>query len=173
MRATHSTPNAGKKAAVLSFGLLALVCASQSVATTPGAADTASYTWSAELVAFDDATDTVTVRSRTVDPDVANVPGLRAGDRAMLTWSGLTTAAGIRALERGASGSYDRMTLPVEYVSTELDGRYVSFKVQVPADAAAAIANVRPGQWVTATSPHKPKNATEAVRSMRPYGDVG
>jgi hypothetical protein len=108
-----------------------------------------------------------------VDPEDENVAALRAGDAAMLTWSGISTGAGIRAIERGSKSSFGRMTMPIEYVSSELDGRYVSFKVQIPADDAAAIERLQPGDWVTATSPHRPNNSKEAVTSIRPYVLVG
>jgi hypothetical protein len=171
MKNSNSTSLARTTVAVLSFGLLALTGASGSAAEAP---DAASYTWSAELVAFDKANNTVTVKSLLLDrSSAADLERLRAGDRAMLTWSGLSAAAGIRAIESGNDSSYDRMTMPVEFVSTELDGRYVSFKVPIPAADAAAIERLSPGAWLTATSPHRPKDSTEAVSSIRPYGDVG
>jgi hypothetical protein len=157
---------ARKKAFALSVCLIALFGAVASAA-----AETGSYTWSAELVAVDNAANTVTVKSRLIEE--ANVPDLEPGDAVMLTWSGINIAAGIRALERGTKSSYDRMTMPVEYVSSELDGRYIVFKVQIPAGDAAAIQMLEPGTWVTATSPHLPKDKMETVTSIRPYGHVG
>jgi hypothetical protein len=169
MRDSNLALDAGKKAVVLGLGLLGLFVAS--IALAQNAAAPESYTWSAELVAFDKASNTVTVKQRLVEaPEVANMTALRPGDKAMLTWSGISTAAGIRAIERGEKSSFDRMTMPVELVGTEHDGRYVSFKVAIPAGDAAAIERVQPGQWVTATSPHRPRDAKEAVSSIRPYG---
>ena len=160
------TPIARKKAGALSLGVITLL-----VAGAATAAETGSYTWSAELVAIDKAANTVTVKARFVE-DAANVGDLQPGDAAMLTWSGINTAAGIRALERGTKSSYDRMTMPVEYVSSELDGRYLVFEVPIPAGDAAAIEKLEAGTWVTATSPHLPKEKAEAVASIRPYGHV-
>jgi hypothetical protein len=161
-------------AALLSgFGLALMGAARDSAAagdSDAAAAADSTYTWSAELVDFDRDSNTVTVKARVVEPpEKLDLAILRAGDRAMLTWSGLSTAAGIRALERGAKSSYDRMTLPVEFVSSELEGRYVSFKVSVPSEGSEAISKLHPGEWVTATSPPRPKDASEAVRSIRPY----
>jgi hypothetical protein len=171
MNPSNSTFVARTVAVLSTLGWLALVGASEAAAQAP-AKD--SYTWSAELVAFDKATSTATVKSRLVEHSdhPTNLAALRAGDAAMLTWSGIETAAGIRAIERGSSSSFERMTLPIEYVSSEADGRYVSFKVQVPTQDVDAIAQLAPGAWVTATSPHRAKNPKEAVSSMRPYANA-
>jgi hypothetical protein len=163
-------------AAVLAIGATALVGAgaalgqsAKSAAESSAKAD-ATYTWSAELVAFDAPTNTLTVKAMMVsNPEANDVPELRAGDRAMLTWSGLSTAAGVRAIERGNSSSFDRMTMPIEFVASELDGRYVSFKVTIPSKDSAAIAGLKPGAYVTATSPLRAKSAAEAVVSIKPY----
>jgi hypothetical protein len=164
----HRISSSAKTLAALSLSFFAFIRAGEATAQTD------TYTWSAELVAFDKASNTVTVKSRIVEhADAVDLDTLKAGDRAMLTWSGLTLAAGVRALERGTESSFDRMTMPVEYVASELDGRYVVFKVPIPADGAAAIEELQPGAWVTATSPYQASNAAEAVRAIRPYSRVG
>ncbi|HEX6994749.1 MAG TPA: hypothetical protein VF339_11460 [Gammaproteobacteria bacterium] len=167
MRTQHSTLNAVRAGAVL--GLLGLVCSAPAAADTEKGPET--YTWSAELVEFDAATRTATVKARIVgERDDVQTGSLSEGDRAMLTWSGITYGAGIRALEAGDESSFDRMSMPVEFVAEE-DG-HVVFRVQIPADDADAIAGLEAGQWVTATSAHRPGSNAEAVLSMRPYGDV-
>jgi hypothetical protein len=151
----------------------ALAGAGAAAAAEDGHAPAATYQWSAELVAFDRAAGVATVKARLVETVAdKDLPKLKAGDHAMLTWSGLNYAAGIRALERGSASSFDRLTMPIEYVSSELDGRYVVFKVPVPAADAAAIAALTAGQWVTAQSPQKTTVWKEAVRSLRPYTDA-
>ncbi|HEX5047575.1 MAG TPA: hypothetical protein VFX89_10670 [Gammaproteobacteria bacterium] len=172
MRYMSSTPNARRSAALPAVvGLLALVSASVAAAETPATSDPPTYTWSAELVAFDKAANTVTVKSRLVSEAPA-VAGLKPGDAAMLTWSGIQTADGIRAIERGAKSKYDRMTMPVVFVGAEDNGRSVSFKVPIPAKDAGAIERLKPGQYVTATSPQQPKSAKEAVEAIRPFADA-
>jgi hypothetical protein len=129
-----------------------------------------TYNWSAELVAFDAPSNTVTVKATMVsNPEATDFSTLHAGDRAVLTWSGLTLAAGVRAVQRGNTSSFDRLTMPIEFVSAEPDGRYVTFKVPIPAKDAAAIAKLNPGAFVTATSPLRAKSAAEAVAAIRPY----
>jgi hypothetical protein len=169
----------GTIASVLAVGSLTVVGLSEatgqsakSAAESSDAAD-ATYTWSAELVAFDAASNTVTVKTMLVsNPEKNDLPALHAGDDAVLTWTGLSTAAGVRAIERGNTSSFDRLTMPIEYVASELDGRYVSFKVPIPAKDAAKIARLSPGAYVTATSPLRAKSADEAVTEIRPYNDL-
>ena len=132
----------------------------------------ATYTWSAELATFDRETNTVTVRSRLVETPAPDLSALRQGDHAMLTWSGISTAAGIRAIERGSVSSFDRMTMLVEYVSSDPDGRYVSFKVPIPPKDSETVARLSSGAWVTVTSPLRAKSLKEAVVAIRPYTDV-
>jgi hypothetical protein len=64
------------------------------------------------------------------------------------------------------------MTMPIEYVSSELDGRYLLFRVPIPAKDAAAMAKVKVGTYVTATSPLRAKSAGEAVVSIKSYNDA-
>jgi len=172
----HPTSSVNAKTAFAIFAL-ALLGTSPSLALGAAPAKdsaTESYTWSAELVSLDASHDTVTVRARLVEnPDTANFSAMRPGETVTLTWTGLSTAAGVRALERGTTSTYDRMTMPVEYVSNELDGRYVTFKVPIPAKDAASLAKLKPGDYVTATSPPRARHAKEAVISIRPYSDVG
>jgi hypothetical protein len=89
----------------------------------------------------------------------------------MLTWSGISWGSGVRAVERGNTSKFDRMTMAVEFVASELDGRYVSFKVPVPAPHGAAIAKLKPGSYVTGTSPWRATTPAEAVISIKPYSD--
>lgn len=170
MRAPHSTLNAVTAGSVIGFGLLALV--SSSAVAADASPSTETYTWSAELVEVDEPSRTATVKARVVgEPENIETASLSEGDRAMLTWSGITYGAGIRALEAGEESSFDRMSMPIEFVSAGDDGHIV-FRVQVPAESAAAISGLDAGQWVTVTSPHAPDAFEEAVLSMRPYGDV-
>jgi hypothetical protein len=170
MRTQRSAPSAVKSGTLLSLGLAAL--AFSGAATVEAAQEGAeTYTWSAELVEFDEANRAATVKARIVgDPENVQTDALSEGDRAMLTWSGITYGAGIRAIEPGDESSFDRMSMPVEFVAE--DNGHLVFRVQVPAENAAAIAALDAGQWVTATSPHQPSDASEAVVAMRPYTHV-
>jgi hypothetical protein len=132
-----------------------------------------SYTWSAELVEVDQPAGTVTVQSRLVSNADVDFKSLDKGDRVTLTWSGINTAAGVRRVVQGDAPDGDALTLPIEFVSPELDERYVRFKVAVPSDDLARIASLQPGAWITATSPRRAEDFEEAVVDVRPYNDVG
>jgi hypothetical protein len=150
-------------------GLLAMAAAAP-VAADNTAKDT--YTWSAELVAVDQQARTATVQARFVSDADVDFESLEAGDRVTLVWSGITTAAGVRRITNGAAPEDDRLTLPIEFVSTEIDNQYVRFKVPVPANDLTKLESLTPGQWITATSPYRADNWQEAVVNLRPYTDV-
>lgn len=151
-------------------GLLAMAAMQGAIA---GDAANETYTWSAELVAIDEPARTMTVQSRLVSDADVDFDSLDGGDRVTLTWSGISTAAGVRRITNGAAPDGDLLTLPVEFVSAELDDRYVRFKVPVPSDDVAKIAALSAGQYVTATSPQRAAHWEEAVADVRPYTDVG
>ncbi len=133
------------------------------------AADQASgtYTWSAELVAFDEAEAMATVRARLVEGSLAELDGLNAGDPIVLTWSGVySAAAGILTIEPGQTAS-ERFEMPVEFVS--LEGRYLTFRTPLPADSVDQVAGLAPGQWVTATSPHAAWDRSAVVLDIRGF----
>ena len=163
------SPSASTRYRRLAGGLLAMAATFQ--ASAGAASDT--YSWSAELVAVDEAARTVTVESRLVGNAEVDFKKLDQGDRVTLTWSGIDTAAGVRRIVEGAAPADDRLTLPIEFVSAENSDQYVRFKVAVPADDMGKIASLQPGSWVTATSPRRPERFEEAVADLRPYNDVG
>lgn len=150
-------------------GLVAMAAALPAIAN--GAAND-TYTWSAELVAIDEPARTVTVQSRLVSNADVDFDAIENGERVTLTWSGINTAAGVRRIVDGAPSEDDRLTLPIELVSAERDNRYVRFKVLVPSDDVAKLAQLEPGEWITATSPRRGARFEEAVADMRPYTDV-
>ena len=165
---SDSSLSANKQHVFIGAWLLAMAAVSPALANT--ANDT--YTWSAELVAVDDNAGTVTVQSLVVSEPKVNVSGFDRGDDVTVTWSGIRTAAGVRRVTAGAAPADDWLTLPVEFVSAELDGRYIRFSVPVPRDDLAKLTSLAPGQWITATSPRRAARAEEAVVDVRPYNDV-
>ena len=162
----------GSRAIVAVAGALLLtVGAPQARAAETPAAGISAYTWFAELVAYDAPSHTATLKARVVaySDHPTDFSSLHAGDRAMLTWSGVETAVGIRSIEPGKKSSFDRMTLPIEYVSSDAQHEYVTFKVRIPAKDAGAIAKLKPGDYVTATSPLMADDAKTAVSAIGPY----
>lgn len=169
MKKSDPSLSAIRQPAFIVAGLLAMA------AVNPATADTANdtYTWSAELVSLDRNAGTVVVQASVVGDAAVDFDRLDRGDRVTLTWSGISTAAGVRRVTDGPAPEADWLTLPVEFVSTELEGRYLRFAVPVPSDDVAKLASLSPGQWITATSPRRAASREEAVADMRPYNDVG
>jgi len=150
----------------------ALLAMAAALPGTAGGAANETYTWSAELVAVDEAARTLTVQSRLVSNAEVELDSLDSGDRVTLTWSGINTAAGVRRIVDGEAPEDDRLTLPIEFVSAEHDQQYVRFKVAVPSDDLSKLTSLAPGSWITATSPRRPERFEEAVAHVRPYNDV-
>lgn len=132
-----------------------------------------TYSWSGELVGFDATGRTLTVKSRVVgEQALAELPQLKSGDRIVLTWSGFDTYADAisRAVRYDASKNWSApFTFPVEFVAYESPRQYVTFKFQVPAASVDALKSIKPGEWVMATSRHRPANETEAIRAVTAY----
>lgn len=144
--------------------------------TLPAAADdeTATYTWSAELLAVDEQAGTITARARFVtEADTAAVAALPAGTRATLVWSGMNWAAGVRRVTREAPTEDDWLTLPIEVLATEDDGRYLRFAVAVPKEDIPKVKPLAEGGWVTAESPRRAAPGAAPVLTLKPYSDAG
>lgn len=137
-----------------------------------------TYQWYAELVSYDDATKTMTVRSRFVGKERGgDMADVKAGERVTLVWSGYdTTTDAIRFVRKGeAAGSDTKFLLPAEIVNPNAGSEwnpYVSFKVRIPDGSAAAVKALKAGDWVTVVSPHRPSGATNAIVSVKPYSDT-
>jgi hypothetical protein len=132
-----------------------------------------TYSWSGELVGFDTNGRTLTVKSRVVgEQALAELPRLKSGDRIVLTWSGFDTYADAisRAVRYDATKKWSEpFTFPVEFVTYEAPRQYVTFKIQVPAASVDALKSVKPGEWVMATSRHRPANEAEAITAVNAY----
>jgi hypothetical protein len=131
-----------------------------------------TFTWSAELVALDESTRILTVKAAVVGEQApADFGRFKAGERMMLRWSGYDTSAdAISTAIRPADVKPDeRFTFPADFVGFDADRRYATFKVQIPANNVASLKALKPGEWVTATSPHGSSSKTTPIVSIRPY----
>ncbi|HEX6994879.1 MAG TPA: hypothetical protein VF339_12110 [Gammaproteobacteria bacterium] len=147
---------------------------SQPAFAESSADESGQYEWSAELVSFDAASRTATLKARMdARADRSILRELSEGDRITITWTGLTWGAGIAAVSRGDSaGSAGKLQLPAEYVGTEMDDIYLVFRVRVPEGSAAKLEALQPGAWVTATTSRDASRLEQAVSEIRPYNDV-
>jgi hypothetical protein len=159
-----------KRAMFVTFALFVFAIASAAQSTP---ANNESFSWSGELVALDAASHTLSVKAPVVyEETLAAFGRLKAGERVMLTWSGYDKFAdAIRAVKPMAAvgSTADRFTFPVEFVTFDKDHRYATFKVQIPQSGIEKLRLLKPGEWVTATSPHGPSSKTTPVTAVRPY----
>lgn len=149
--------------------LLALSCSVVAAQSPPPASGT--YQWSGEFVSFDDAANTVTLKSRVAYQEaVDELKRFKPGDRVVLLWSGSDTYAdAIRQVKPSPPKPGERLLLPVELVSTEAPHQYVTFRLRIAETSAGTLKMMKPGEWVTVTSPHVVSGDSEPVAAIRPY----
>jgi hypothetical protein len=131
-----------------------------------------TFTWSAEFVALDESTRFLTVKAPVVGEHApADFGRFKAGERMMLRWSGYDTSAdAISTAIRPADVKTDeRFTFPADFVAFDANRRYATFKVQIPENNVASLKALKPGEWVTATSPQGSSSKTTPIVSIRPY----
>lgn len=151
--------------------LLASTLLAQSTQLTSDA-----FSWSGELVALDENARLMTVKARVVGEQApAEFGRLKAGERVVLTWSGYDKYADAIREVRSASvhKPEERFTFPVEFMSFDAGRQYVTFKVQIPESGISNLKSLKPGEWVTATSPHGLSSKSTPVVMVRPYVGSG
>jgi len=157
--------------AIATFCLLALTVIGVGAQSLQPTSET--YSWSGELVGFDANSRTITVKSPVFgDQATAELPRFNPGERIILTWSGYDTYddAISRAVRFDADKKWNEpFTFPVEFDAYESPRRYLTFKFQVPAGSVEALKSLKPREWVTATSRHRPSGETEAITAVHPY----
>ncbi len=160
--------------AVSDEALLAVQAYSRSFQRWPAPARGATYRWHGELLALDEATGILTVRSRVVSPSgLAALAGAEAGDRIVITWSGFESrASGIRtAMPDDGSGLWgsNRFLLQATFVELGAAGRYLTFKTRMPQESLATVRALTRGAWASVSSPHHPADGAPAVLSVDAY----
>jgi hypothetical protein len=134
-----------------------------------------SYTWSAELVSLDPSSRMITLKSHVDGASaIEGLDQLKEGDPVTLTWVGLTWGAGIRGVTRGheTPAQGDALILPAQFVGTELNDQYITYRLPIPADSVSKIQALKAGDWVTATSSRHSSDPKSAVLSIRGYNDL-
>jgi hypothetical protein len=127
-------------------------------------------------VSVDSAASTLTVKSRIAYPEaVSELKQFKPGEKVWVVWSGIRDYSDamrqVRPVSAGNKIAED-LVLPAELVSTEAPNQYVTIRVKVPETSVAAIKDVKPGQWVTVTSRHRPSTESEAVVAVKPYSST-
>jgi len=130
-----------------------------------------SYLWHGELVSVD-AKGMLTVKARVLSDAATEVGRFNAGDRVLLTWSGLDIHAGaVRRVTKYESGQQilDFFALPVELGSRDVQNEQMTFRIQVPQASLAAVKGLKPGAWVSVTTRHRPKGDMDAILAVSGY----
>jgi len=157
--------------AIITFCFLALTVIGVGAQSLQPTSET--YSWSGELVGFDASNRTTTVKSPVAGAQaIAEMSHFKSGDRIVLTWSGFDTYADAisRAARYDATKKWNEpFTFPVEFVAYESPRQYVTFRFPVPTGSVEALKSVKPGEWVTATSRHRPSSEAEAITAVRAY----
>ena len=106
-----------------------------------------SFGWYAELVSFDQAGQTVTARAPIAEHVARYVGDFAPGERIVLVWSQYDAEGDvIRYVERAESmAATSGYLVPVEYVSSDAEGRTLTFATPVSDGAAGALAAAAPG----------------------------
>jgi hypothetical protein len=172
MRISSANPKSIVSLATAALASLALagLPAHAEDATATG---TKPYEWSAQLISYDAETNTAVLKAHVASHvAIAGLDSYSEGDRLILTWSGRSWASGVRGLTRDPELTPDSLSLPVEFVAAEMDGRYVSFRIPVPESAVELISGMETGHRVTGTSPRMATDWHNSVSSLRHYNDV-
>jgi len=161
------------KRTVLALAPLAVLLFTAGLVAQSKQLTTEAFTWNAELVALEENTRTATVKAPIVsDQAGTHFTPLKTGERVLLQWSGFekyadSIASAVRMTE--LAKAKDRFTFPAEFVSFDATRGYVTFKVQIQENEIAKIKTLKPGDWVTATSPQGAASKTTPVVEIRPY----
>ena len=171
MKLAKPFPKVFQVLTLVAFASLPFVGTAQAIDAS--AAQTKPYEWSAVLVSFDEATQTAVFReSVSTQVNIEGADQFKDGDRLILVWGGRMWASGIRHLEKNPELTPDSLSLPVEFVSKDDDGKYISFRVSVPDSAVEALSAIEPGMRVTGTSPRMATDWHNSIISLRHYNDV-
>jgi hypothetical protein len=132
-----------------------------------------TYTWNGELVSLDTTAKTMTVKSRVAYQEaISELKHFKAGDRVWIVWSGIHDSSdAVRQVRRSETGRKidEDLVLPAVLVSTDTPHQYLTIRIKVPESPLATIKTVKPGEWITVTSRHRPSSDDDAVVAVRPY----
>lgn len=134
-----------------------------------------TFTWVGELVSLDAGAGKITVKSRVAYQEaLSELKQFKAGEPVWVVWSGVSDHSdAVRQFRRPEANRKiaDTLVMPAELVSPEATNQYVTLRVKVPEAGLAAIKSVKPGEWVTVTSRHRPASEAEAVLAVKPYNE--
>jgi hypothetical protein len=155
-------------AAVLTLGAPAVGGAQLSQPTSD------TYSWAGEFVSVDTTAMKMTLKSRVAYQEaVSDLKRFKPDQPVWVVWSGIHDYSdAVREVRRVEANRKidENLVLPAELASVEAPNQYISIRVRVPESSLPAIKAVKPGEWVTVTSRHRPSTDAEAVVAVKPYG---
>lgn len=131
-----------------------------------------SYLFHGEFVSLDAASRALTVKARVLSDAATEVARFNAGDRVLLTWSGLDIHAGaVRRVTKYDAGQQilDFFALPAELASRDVQNEQMTFRVRIPDASVGAVKALKPGEWITVTTRHRPKGDADAILAVGAY----
>jgi hypothetical protein len=131
-----------------------------------------SYVWHGELVSFDEGTKALTVKAPILTEAEKEVGRFKAGDRVLVTWSGMDRYAGAVRSVTGYSAAQkitDPFAFAAELTSPAVQGGLVAFRLPAPEAKVDALKSVKPGEWVTVTARQRPASEAQTIASVERY----
>jgi hypothetical protein len=131
-----------------------------------------TYLWHGELVSFDPASRTLTVKTRLLRQAATEVERLNVGDRVLLTWSGQDIHAGaVRRVAKydPAQRIVEFFALPAELGARDVAGDQITVRVRVPEAAVGGVKGLKPSDWVTVMARQRPASDAEAIATVSRY----
>ena len=154
--------------------LVVALCVGAGVTTaqaqSQGTADD-TFIWHGELVSVEPG-GTFTIKAHMLSDAAKEVGRFNAGDRVLMTWSGVDRYAGaIRQIAKYEANQKvtDPFALPVELVSREVQNDYATIRFRAPASMVEPVKAVKPGEWVTVTVRHRSSGDPQSIVSVAPY----
>jgi hypothetical protein len=140
------------------------------LAQTASSGTNRSFVWFAELVSFDSAAKTMTVKAAVNEAVAKYLDRFKPGQHIVLVWTADNTKPEtgpvryIEAYETIKASNVDQgYMLPTEFVAADATARTVTFKATVPETAIPALTAIKPGRSVSVTMPMRQPSATATL----------
>jgi hypothetical protein len=131
-----------------------------------------TFIWHGELVSFDEGTKALTLKAQILAETEKDVARFKAGERVLVTWSGIDKYAGaIRGVANAAAAQKisEPFSLVAELVSPGVQGGLVTLRIRASDAKSDALKGVKPGEWVTVTARQRPASDAQAITMVERY----
>lgn len=132
------------------------------------------YTWTGQMLSLDARDRTVTMKVSCKEHVARYIGQFKPGERVIVHWGspqqGETDAViyvGPYDLTKTSHPDDWGYVLPVEFTSFDSAAKTITFRAHLLAPTFLKFKSIRPGQWVTVTSPFDQSKDTAAVSTVR------